>query len=124
KFIFLEPNSSTPLLDENSKRYFEYTVKLQGLDANGDRIFVTPQLSSEPIIVFSRDKLFFSSKEFSASETLTVGSNRIEYHIYHDGCVKINDNLDFSLLHQTGNNELIERIYYRFFDENGIDHDL
>lgn len=119
RYPFLEESGTNPKTDQNSKRYFEYTLKVQGLDSSGNRSIVTPLISGNPITIFSRDNQFFCTKEFSLNQTLTNGSNEITFHIYHDGCVKVNDNLDLSLLAPTTGNDLIERIYYKYHAADG-----
>jgi len=121
RHIFLEPDQVLPEEDVNTKRYWTYTVKVQGLDVNEDRVIVTPQMSGSPITVYSRDKLFFSSQAFASTEPLTTGLNRIEFNIYQNGTIRLNDNLDLSLLHMPGTNPdiLFERIYYKYHDRDG-----
>jgi hypothetical protein len=104
RYIFLDAGTSNRLTDDDGVRYWVYTVRLQGLDANGAPAIITPQ-SGSPILVYSRDNNFFSSVAFSANEDVSPEAaspgttNRIEYHVYHDGYVKINDNIDLSLVH-------------------------
>lgn len=114
RHIFLDPSNSNPQADNNGHRYFEYTLKLQGLDNSGNQAIVTPQISGSSLTLYSRDNVFFSSEGFGALESLTTGNNEIQFHIYHNGCIKVNDNRDLSLLHQTANNILSERIYYKY----------
>lgn len=116
RFIYLNPDATNPystIPDVNNDnaiyRYYKYTVQLQGLDSTGNREIITPLHNGSSITVYSRDNQFFSSKEFSANEALTTGQNgqneinRIEFHIYHDGVVKINDNVDLALMHDMQN---------------------
>lgn len=103
RHIFLSPDGSNPKFDTSARhhRYHRYNVMLQGMNASG-----TITRVSTSIDVFSRDNQFFHSEAFSAGEDLSDGfgtlsnadSNRIEYHIYHDGKIKINDNIDLALL--------------------------
>lgn len=124
RFIHLEPNANNPLTDSstNPKRYYEYTVKLQGMFANGVPQIVTPQLNGSPILVYSRDNQFFSSKDFAVNEVVTNTEDRIEFHVSSNGCVKINDNIDFALALLHGES----RVNYRYFrsfverDQNGV----
>ncbi len=106
RFIFLQDAGNNPRIDNHGIRYRAYTVRLQGLDVDGRRALVTPIFGLGPIIVYSRDNSFFSSANFSAGETVSPGLNRIEFHIRPDGCVKINDNIDLSLVHD------VQDIYY------------
>ena len=125
RFIHLEPHANNPLTtvadtnnDNTTYRYYRYTLQLQGLNATGNRDIVTPQHNNAPIIVYSRDNQFFSSADFSANEPLTTGQNgqnqinQVEFHIYHDGVVKINDNIDFALIHD------IQNIWLFYHGEN------
>lgn len=108
RFIHLEPLAGNPQQDNNSNRYFSYTVRLQGFDANQHADIITPQHNGNDIVVYSRDNQFFSSYAFSEDETVTTGQNRIEFHIYHDGIIKITDNIDMALVYD------IQNIYYRY----------
>jgi hypothetical protein len=132
RFIHLERDADNPLTtipdtanNNTTYRYYRYTVQLQGLDSSGNRTIVTPQHNSAPIIVYSRDNQFFSSADFSADEPLTTGQNgqnqinRVEFHIYHDGKVKINDNIDFALIqgNQTAGSQ---NIFYFYHDANDV----
>jgi len=122
RFIFIEPSGTnpqetTPDTNGNTFRYNEYTLRLQGLDNNGDSTIVTPQFNSNDIILQSRDNQFFSSSDFAANETLTEGENRIEIHVQHDGCIRINDNLDFALALLYD----MERVQYIYHDANGVE---
>lgn len=123
RFIYLGPDSNNPFTtipdtdnDNAEYRYYKYTVQLQGFDSNGNRTIATPSYNSSAITVYSRDNQFFSSTDFSVNERLTAGQNgqneinRIEFHIYHDGVVKINDNVDFALPRG------IENIYYFYYN--------
>lgn len=97
RYIFLERDHPDHLTDISSRhlRYFRYAVKIQGVDAGGVPQIVTPL----PVInVFSRDNVFFSSTAFAPAEPLTLGENRIEFRIYRDGAIYINDNIDLSLV--------------------------
>ena len=120
RYIFLEPDAGNPLADTvNATRYHRYTIQLQGLDAAGIATRVTPMMSGNPIYVYSRDNQFFSSSAFGAIETtITPGNNRIELHIYHEGYVKINDNIDLSLVHDAQN------IFYKYHAAGGVIHDV
>jgi len=106
RFIHLEPMDENPQQDSNSNPYFAYLLRLQGLDANQNRKIVTPQHQGEHIVVYSRDNQCFHTAAFSATETVTPGVQRIEFHVYHDGVVKINDNIDMALPRKVAN------IYY------------
>lgn len=114
RYIFLEPDQANPLL-ANGIRYYRYTVKIQGLQSNGEESKITPLLNGfgSSIRVYSRDKMFFSSIGFGALEHLSPGQNRIEFHIYHNGFIKINDNVDLSLIHD------VQNIYYIYHNVNG-----
>ncbi|MDP1728444.1 MAG: hypothetical protein Q8M15_16790 [Bacteroidota bacterium] len=135
RFIFLVPDSSNPLVESTSAadprlRYYKYHIKLQGLDSSGNRSFVTPQFNSSNIYVYSRDNQFFHSLEFSANESVgTNNSKKIEYHIYNDGVIKINDNIDLSLVRKkiiTGLSESTAEQglgIYTFENDNSITND-
>lgn len=116
RFIHLVPSTNNPITDANNNRHFEYEVQLQGLDATGQRSIVTPQHNGAAITLYSRDNQFFSSREFSVNIPLTTGqngqnqANQIEFHIYEDGVVKTNDNIDYALIHD------IQNIYYKYHD--------
>lgn len=119
RFIHLQSLPGNPQQDGNDNRYFAYTVRLQGFDTNQDADIVTPQHNGINIIVYSRDNQFFSSYAFSEDEDITTlqdGTalpNRIEFRIYHDGIVKITDNIDLSLALTYNQN----RIYYAYYDD-------
>ena len=125
KYIHLEQTSGNPLKHEGSttgNKFFEYRIRLQGLNSSGNRTFVTPtkpqSQAGTPILVYSRDNLFFHSKDFSVGEIVTAGANQIEFHIYSDGIIKISDNIDFSLFYG------YKRIFYKYkniVSENFID---
>ena len=99
KYFFLEPTTSIPLTqkgeDFKQNFFYEYRLKIQGLDSEGNLQYATPVLSSDEILVYSRDNFFFNSKAFSLSEPVTevisndTPSNNLEYHIYPDGKIKI-----------------------------------
>lgn len=119
RFIHLVASANNPVTNAaDNIRHFEYELQLQGLDANGQRTIVTPQHNGAAITLYSRDNQFFSSAAFSATVPLTTGQNnnnqinRIEFHVYHDGVVKINDNIDFALIHD------LQRIYYKYHANN------
>ncbi|WP_420574454.1 hypothetical protein [Kordia sp.] len=124
RFIHLVPSTNNPITDTNNNRHFEYEVQLQGINANGQRTIVTPQYNNAPITLYSRDNQFFSSREFSNTIPLTSGqngqnqANQIEFHIYEDGVVKTNDNIDYALVHD------IERVYYKYHDAADVITDL
>ncbi|MCF8317432.1 MAG: hypothetical protein K9I02_01685 [Haliscomenobacter sp.] len=142
RYIYLLPDGTMPLGDVSTEnhRYYKYKVMVQGL---------APSTSTPPtiavyevdsgIVVYSRDNQFFASEYFTADEVLTPGpsnlsaskQNRIEYHVYHDGNIKINDNIDLALLRKSklkNENEVedetakftgdkIQRIYYMYHTE-------
>jgi hypothetical protein len=118
RFIHLQADAANPQADTGGNRYFRYTVQLQGMLGNADPTRVTPLHGGTPIVVYSRDNQFFSSEDFAAAETLTAGQNRIECHIFSDGCVKFTDNKDLALVHD------IERIYYVYFTAAPARHDV
>jgi hypothetical protein len=130
RFIHLDKDANNPQItvaDGNNVqyRYYKYTLQLQGFDSNGNRNTVTPLHNNTPITVYSRDNQFFSTALFSASEPLTTGQNgqnqlnRVEFHIYHDGVVKINDNIDFALI-VDNQNQIAgkQNIFYFYHDAN------
>jgi hypothetical protein len=124
RYIYLELNENlrhngTP----NGIKFREFIVRLQGLDENGNRKIITPYHMGSPIMVYSRDNLFFSSIAYSESEDVNLNEiNRIEYHTFHDGCVKINDNIDLSLLRENNNDQTVaanileQRIFFFYID--------
>ncbi|MAN28801.1 MULTISPECIES: hypothetical protein [Mesonia] len=120
RFIHLEPLAGNPQEDNNNNRYFSYTVRLQGFDSNQHADIVTPQYNSNDIIVYSRDNQFFSSYAFAENEDITalqdgtILDHRIEFRVYHDGIVKITDNLDLALALAYDQN----RIHYVYYDAN------
>jgi hypothetical protein len=118
RFIHLQAAANNPQMDTGGHRFFRYTVQLQGMPGNGDPIRVTPLHAGQPIVVYSRDNQFFSSSEFAAAETVTAGQKRIEFHIFHDGCVKVTDNKDLALVHD------VEQIHYVYFDAMAGRHDI
>lgn len=123
RFIHLVPKPNSPVTN-NSIKHFEYELQLQGLNSNGERIIVTPQHNGATITLYSRDNQFFSSRAFSTNIPLTTGqngqnqTNRVEFHIYHDGVIKINDNIDFALIHD------IQNAYYLYHDSNNNIHEV
>jgi hypothetical protein len=102
-------------------RFYRYRVNVQGFDNNGNRVILIPtRADNSQIFVFTRDKLFFSSLEFSSEEIVNQEINRIEFSINSRGKVKVNDNLDLSLLHDTNNGNILrKRIYYRYLNAQG-----
>lgn len=118
RFIHLLADAANPQTDAGGQRYFRYTLQLQGMLNNADPTRVTPLHGGNPIVVYSRDNQFFSSADFSAAETVTAGQNRIEFRIFHDGCVKITDNKDFALVHD------LERVYYSYYDAANASTDV
>ena len=99
KFIFLEADTSNPLSYSGGNRFNRFTVKLQGINpTNGLAHKITPVVGTGPLFLYSRDMQFFSSQSFGATETVTAGQNRLEYHTYLDGVIKIKDNIDLSLI--------------------------
>jgi len=118
RFIHLQADPVS-LSSDGGHQYFRYTVQLQGmLNNNANPTRVTPLHLGNPIEVYSRDNQFFSSEDFSATETVTGGQNRIEFHIFHDGCVKITDNKDLALAHGA------EQIHYVYFTAALVRHDI
>ncbi len=125
RYIYLNPHQNNPRTDNGGIRYLEFSLQLQGIDNNGNAHTV-----STPLVVYSRDKMFFASEAFGALEEITEGENRIEFHIYHNNCIKINDNIDLSLLSGEGltynqvilnsTQELVQNLYYVYIDENNI----
>lgn len=101
RFIYLVRNFENAfLIDSNKERYFKYTVKVQGLDNEGNLTIVNP---STPISVYSRDNQFFTSQQFAETEHYSFGrsfpgENMIEYRIIKNGSIIINDNIDLSLV--------------------------
>lgn len=117
RHIHLEPLAGNPQEDNNDNRYFAYTIRLQGFDANQHATIVTPQHDGSNIVVYSRDNQFFSSYAFSEDETVTTGENRTEFHIYNDGVIRINDNTDFAILiNRDVNGDNTTNIYYKYYD--------
>jgi hypothetical protein len=109
--------------------FYEYNIQVQGLNDAGDRVILTPEFNGDPIRVYSRDRLFFSSRLFSQNEPLTsfineADQNRIEFNILQNGKVFINDNIDLSLLHDYDNNtnQLRKRIHYRYHHGSRADY--
>jgi hypothetical protein len=107
--IYLQLTSAPPFVnpqfDVNGNSLFEYQILLQGLSSSGKEVFTTPTSGfpqpGVPILVYSRDNLFFSSPDFSSSETVTSGPNRVEYYASSKnkttGLIKVNDNIDLCL---------------------------
>ncbi|MDP2692102.1 MAG: hypothetical protein Q8O88_00505 [bacterium] len=142
RYIYLDPHPNNPRTDNDGIRYLQFTVQLQGLDNNGNAHTV-----QTPLVIYSRDKGFFSTENFGAIEDVTSGVNRLEYHIYElsepwnrpddailqqapknpapqtyrqyrDGCFLINDNIDLSLVYDT------QRMFYIFHENNGLTHEV
>jgi len=142
RYIYLDPDYTNFLVDENNMRYYRFIVKVQGLNTNGVAI-VEPTIS---VIVYSRDKQFFHSTEFASHEGYSLGrtfagQNIIEYRIYNDGDIIINDNIDLSLIRKsrvtgitettagigdyttddddsiTNDSSDVQKIYYAYYDQ-------
>jgi hypothetical protein len=129
RYIFLEAAPASPYWNRdvaNGDRFFEYTVKVQGMSTDGIVQILTPTHNGSPVLVYSRDNIFFSSIGFAEGETLTSLGDHIEFHIYQDNrCVKINDNIDFSLLPRPANSNIFyHRIYYKYHDTADAVHDM
>lgn len=120
RYIFLEPDAANPMTDTvNAARYRRYTVQVQGLNAAGVATRVTPMITANPIYVYSRDNQFFNSSGFGAIETNTSpGLNQIEFHIYPTGQIKINDNIDLSLIHD------VQNVFYKYHAAGNVIHDI
>ena len=142
RYIFLERDHANHLTDTSAQhhRYFRYSVKVQGVDNNGTPHIVTPN----PVInLYSRDNIFFSSTTFAPAESLSIGANRIEFRIYRDGAIYINDNIDFSLVRKkvvdsltsisnqpvytladdmaiAGDTSSVQNITYLFYDQDAV----
>ncbi|HTJ49599.1 MAG TPA: hypothetical protein VL443_09115 [Cyclobacteriaceae bacterium] len=108
-YIYLQRNTTNALRDMGNatgNRFYEYKVMLQGLDSSGVATTITPTIvrntgdSPEPVLVYSRDNLFFNSIDFGAAEVLTSGANQVEFHTGTDGKTKVNDNIDLCLIAQ------------------------
>ncbi|KAB2916128.1 MAG: hypothetical protein F9K23_08440 [Bacteroidetes bacterium] len=97
RHIFLERDHTYPLVDTSAdhRRYYKYTVKVQGVNDSGVPTMVTPTAN---IKVYSRDNQFFTSSAFAADQSVSAGANRIEFRIFRDGNIFINDNIDLSLV--------------------------
>jgi len=101
KFIYLEQDQH--LCDIHKYRYYRYLVKIQGLNSSEVPTIVSP---ASPIIVYSRDNMFFHSPGFAVNESYCMvhdnDNNRIEFSIFGDnGHIYINDNIDFSLIRKS-----------------------
>jgi hypothetical protein len=127
RFIYLERTTTDALRDKGlptGNKYYEYRIRLQGFDLSGNATLVTPTIVRNPgdaavqILVYSRDNMFFNSKEFGATEKLSKGQNQIEFHTYSDGCVKINDNIDLSLVVGA------QKIFYFYHDAAKVSHQI
>ncbi|MGZ5441968.1 MAG: hypothetical protein ACXW5U_16350 [Thermoanaerobaculia bacterium] len=114
RLIHLQADATNPQADTGGNRYFRYTVQLQGMAGNANPTRITPLHAGNPIVVYSRDNQFFSSRDFAATETVTAGQNRIALDIFHDGCVKITDNKDLALVND------VERIYFRYHNAANV----
>ncbi len=136
RYIFLESATQQPfLVTTDGYRYRKYNVKLQGLDNNGN----SARISSN-IIVYSRDNVCFCSSAFTSSEEVSEGTNEIEYHINENGNIKVNDNIDFSLVRKAqmvssilveteapayvGDNSNEQKITYKYIYANGNTADI
>ncbi|WP_422083485.1 hypothetical protein [Ulvibacterium sp.] len=120
RYIHLEPDANNPFADNDSKRYFKYTLQLQGmlLVQNTPQI-VTPTHNGNPITVYSRDNQFFSSRLFSENINVTTGiADDIEFYTYENGCIKINDNIDFALIRG------VQNLYFKYKDSNNLVTDV
>ena len=98
--------------------YYAYYIKLQGFDQVGIRKCTNVKCNGEDIIVYSRDNHFFSSKAFASDIPLTTitDKNRIEFHIYSDGAIRINDNIDF----QNIDNDSLIYYFYHTINNNTV----
>lgn len=135
RFFYLEPSAGNPHTDTGNRRFYEFTLRLQGLNLTGERTFVTPQVAGAPLTLYSRDMVFFSTDAFGQMEKTSDGDNRIQFHIYSDGVVKLNDNIDLSLVRKSlidGRDGLIDdgsilndssevsTIHYLYHDNNQL----
>ncbi len=119
RYVHLEPDSNNPFTDGDSKRYFKYTLKLQGMLLVQNTPQIVAPTHNNPITVYSRDNQFFSSQLFSENIDLTSGvTDEIEFYTYEDGCIKITDNIDFALVRD------VQNIYFRYKDENNLVTDI
>ncbi len=97
---------------------YQYQLKVQGLDSNGDLAYAVPTKSGSPILVYSIDRFFYNSKEFSANKTPDA-TNQVEFHIYHNkGEVFQKGKMTPSYI-QSGN-----RIKYIYHHENGNEYTI
>jgi hypothetical protein len=131
RYPYLMLTANSPYTDQtlnssgqpNGNRFYEYEVWVQGLNESGEKLMVKPtkpgSSTGTPILVYTRDQLFFHSPGFSVSEQLTGNfskdlntKNQIEFHIYSDGNVKLNDNIDLALIYE------IQKVFYKYKDLN------
>lgn len=132
KYIYLHPDFATHHLNDTSAshhRYYRYVVKVQGLNSAGQPDIVTPSVPAfgahpaRTILVYSRDNLFFSSAAFADHEPLDFGPNQVEYRIFQNGTIQINDNIDLSLIRKSndaaiaGDTNVEQSIWYYYYPQ-------
>ncbi len=119
-YLFLEPYGDAPALYTDSTQVslpiYQYQLKVQGLDSNGDLAYAAPTKSGSPIIVYSMDRFFYNSKDFSANK-IPDATNQVEFHIYHNKreVLQVNDITAGTL------GSLIKYIYHH---ENGNEYPI
>ncbi len=135
RYLFIEQVASTSTYqnpevctDNNGDliKLFVYKIKLQGFNLGGNRIELTPQYNAQDIFVYSRDNQFFSSNSFSLNIPISTitSRNRLEFHIFSDGAIRINDNIDLSILYDPLNLREIHYFYYNINNQHGKNYYL
>lgn len=125
RYIYLAPESTnTPTFftlhsNDTPIPLYQYQVKIQGLDANGNLAYLIPSKPGAPvgtpILVYSIDQFFYHSKAFSENEEPTHNSNQAEFHIYHNGTIKADTLLP---------GHIGKKVKYIYHDKNNIQHTI
>ncbi len=107
RHVYLVAASTGPLFDTTTQhhRYYKATIHVQGVNATTG----VPTRVATTVEVYTRDCQFWHSQAFATGETLSdnftglnnTTGNRIEYHLYHDGKIKISDNIDLALVRKS-----------------------
>jgi len=100
--IVLEDYGTNPHTDSSSNNmpHFIYRLRLKGYAVGASvQSTITPTTVDGEILLHSRDNMFFSSEEFCKTQSVSDfpgEDHRVECHIFNDGKLKINDNIDLS----------------------------
>ena len=74
RYIYIQETTGSPFEDKDEKRFRKFELKIQGLDATGNRLIVAP---TNPIYIYTQNGLVFASKDYAAQETSQQEENYI-----------------------------------------------